>query len=121
MVSVDLFAVLWWFDGAMMSQVCGLLLVDKLIPKVVVRLFGVFEEAASGSKANNLPEGSIAHEVRHNGALEYYLSGSGVIEEERFLGLSRTTWPNEDIYTWRCIFVQTLRGIEPRSDLEYRH
>jgi hypothetical protein len=39
--------VLGRFDSAVTSQVRRLLLIDKLFPKLVVLLFGVFEEAAT--------------------------------------------------------------------------
>ena len=89
-MAINFFAILRGLDSAVMSQICRLLLIDELFPKVVVLLFGVFEEAATRNNANNLPKGSIAHETLHDGGpIEGERSSVGcwsvsdVTEEER--------------------------------------
>jgi hypothetical protein len=59
--------VLGRLNSAMSSQVCRLLLIDKLFPEFVVFLLRVFEKAATGNKANDLPKGSVAHKTLHGG------------------------------------------------------
>jgi len=129
LISIGFFTFLWGFDGAMVSQVCGLFLIDELFPKLVVLLFGVFEESATRNNANNLPKGSIAHETLHvGGPVERELSFAGYFfvrnvtkEEEHLVAKERKHGPTKT-YTFRdAFFGKTLRGVETRSDLEHRH
>jgi hypothetical protein len=126
-----LIVVLGGFNGAVTGQVRRLLLIDELFPKFVVFLLGVFEEAATGNKANDLPKGSVAHETLHDGdpggmerSRDGCFSVSDVTEEEKYFTRTKPVknkGPTRTYTPCDAFAKRPLRGAKTRSDLEYRH